>query len=149
MLIAFEEIYSILTGSLLGDGYAERHGLGTRFHFHYSHRNAEYLFSLHNLFSKNGYSNPKKPKLKKIIGKGGKFYFSLRFRTYSFASFNDIYESWYPVKGLKTLPTNLNKILTPMALAVWVMDDGSFTGYGVKIATDCFTKQEVFCYANT
>ena len=32
-----------------------------------------------------------------------------------------------------------------MALAVWVMDDGSFTGYGVKIATDCFTKQEVFC----
>ena len=140
-----KEIYSILTGSLLGDGYAERHGLGTRFHFHYSHRNAEYLFSLHNLFSKNGYSNPKKPKLKKIIGKGGKFYFSLRFRTYSFASFNDIYESWYPVKGLKTLPTNLNKILTPMALAVWVMDDGSFTGYGVKIATDCFTKQEVFC----
>lgn len=143
-----EEIYSMLTGSILGDGFAERHGLGTRFHLHYSHKNAEYLNFLHNNFAENGYCSPEKPKLSKIIGKKGAIYFSLRFRTYTFASFNSFYEDWYDNNKIKKLPNNLSQFLTPFAFAIWVIDDGSFTGFGVKIATDSFSREEVLSLAN-
>lgn len=138
-----KEIMSLLTGSMLGDGYAEMHGLGVRFHLHYSHKNVEYLFFLHKKLTENGYCNPKKPSLKKCLGKNGQVYFSMRFRTFSFGSFKPFYEDWYSEKGIKKLPLNLEQQLTPLALAVWIMDDGTFTGFGVKICTDCFTKTEV------
>lgn len=139
-----KEIYSVLTGSMLGDGYGEMHGRGARFHLHYSHKNVEYVMFLHKIFTDNGYCSLKKPNLRKIIGKKGKIYYSLRFHTFSFGSFKPFYLDWYfNEKGLKQLPTNLKEFLTPLALAVWVMDDGSFTGFGVKLATDSFTQEEV------
>lgn len=175
------QIYSLITGSLLADGYGERHGQGTRFHLHYSHRNVEYLMYLHKLFSDQGYCTDKKPVLYKTIGKNNKIYFALRFRTYTFTSFNPLYEEWYlnpnPIRNTsgvhstilgrtmfdtsvcgadlgqadfgkkKRLPSNLEQMLTPLAVAVWIIDHGTFTGWGVKIATDCFTKDEVFFLA--
>lgn len=143
-----EEIYSMLTGSILGDGYAERHGFGTRFHLHYSYKNVEYLNFLHKKFIENGYCSPKKIKLTKTIGKNGVIYFSLRFRTYTFASFNEFYENWYGNDKIKKIPKNLSQFLTPFALAIWIIDDGSFTGFGVNIATDSFSKEEVINLAN-
>lgn len=138
-----KEICSLLTGSMLGDGYAEKHGSGVRFHLHYSHNNMEYIMFLHKTFSDNGYCSPEKPKIKKIIGKKGKIYFSLRFRTFTFASFLPFYNDWYSTTRQKQVPVNLSNFLTPFALAAWIMDDGSFTGAGIKIATDCFKKEEV------
>jgi hypothetical protein len=32
--------------------------------------------------------------------------------------------------------------LTPLALAVWIMDDGTFVRSGIRIATYNFTKEE-------
>lgn len=138
-----EEIYSFLTGSILGDGYGEKHGLGVRFHFHYSHRNIEYLIALHKKLYSNGYCDVKKPSIKKIVGKQGKIYFSCRFRTFTFTSFLSLYDEWYSSMGRKKVPENIEKYLTPLALSVWIINDGSFTGFGIKIATDNFQKQEV------
>jgi ubiquinol-cytochrome c reductase cytochrome b subunit len=137
-----QEIYSLFTGSLLGDGYAERHGEGTRIHFHYSHKNMEYLKSLHQRLLLLGYCSAKKPKIQRMVGNNGQIYFTVRFRTYTFASLNSFYSEWYCLKR-KKLPSNLPSLLTPFALAVWIMDDGTFTGYGVKIVTDAFTEEEV------
>ena len=33
--------------------------------------------------------------------------------------------------------------LTPLALAIWVMDDGSKDGSGIRISTNCFKKEEI------
>jgi hypothetical protein len=33
-------------------------------------------------------------------------------------------------------------------LAIWIMDDGAWTGYGVRIATNCFKPEEVKLLAN-
>jgi ubiquinol-cytochrome c reductase cytochrome b subunit len=136
------EVYSFLTGSLLGDGYAERHGDGTRFHFHYSHKNMEYLVSLQQCLVSQGYCSDQKAKIRPMIGAKGQVYYSVRFRTYTFASFNPFYDEWYCYKR-KKLPSNLESLLTPLSLAIWVMDDGTFTGYGMKLATDGFTEEEV------
>ncbi len=42
----------------------------------------------------------------------------------------------------KVIPENIGELLTPLALAVWIMDDGTWKQPGVRIATNCFTKEE-------
>jgi hypothetical protein len=47
-------------------------------------------------------------------------------------------------KYVKILPSNLEDYLTPLALAIWFMDDGSRLKHGgLRIATNNFTKKEV------
>jgi hypothetical protein len=42
----------------------------------------------------------------------------------------------------------LGLYITPLALAVLIMDDGCWTGNGVRIATNCFKLEEVKLLAN-
>jgi ubiquinol-cytochrome c reductase cytochrome b subunit len=46
-------------------------------------------------------------------------------------------------KYVKVIPNNLEEILTPLSLAIWFSDDGSKLGKGAKIATNCFTFEEL------
>ena len=46
-------------------------------------------------------------------------------------------------KGKKVIPLNISEYLTPLALAVWVMDDGGRANNGVRIAANSFTLKEV------
>lgn len=46
-------------------------------------------------------------------------------------------------KKTKIVPKNIEEYLTPLALAIWFMDDGSKLGKGAKIATNCFTYNEI------
>ena len=46
-------------------------------------------------------------------------------------------------KFVKIVPSNIEEYLTPVALAIWFMDDGSKLQKGAKIATNCFTFKEV------
>lgn len=39
--------------------------------------------------------------------------------------------------------------LTPLALAIWIMDDGGRMGYGLKLATNCFTYNDCVFLSNT
>lgn len=41
------------------------------------------------------------------------------------------------------MPSNIGDYLTPLALAVWFMDDGKKHGYGYSFATNSFTLEEV------
>jgi ubiquinol-cytochrome c reductase cytochrome b subunit len=43
----------------------------------------------------------------------------------------------------KKIPNNIADFLTPVSLAYWIMDDGSFSGYGLKLHTNAFSL-EVF-----
>ena len=45
--------------------------------------------------------------------------------------------------GIKVVPLNISYYLTPLALAVWIMDDGCWTNNGVRISTNCFKLKEV------
>lgn len=68
--------------------------------------------------------------------------------SYTFSSFNWIHEIFYKKdnlnnKFIKIVPLNIEKYLTPLALAIWFMEDGSKLGKGVRIATNNFTLSEV------
>jgi ubiquinol-cytochrome c reductase cytochrome b subunit len=136
------DILSILIGSLLGDGYAERHGHGTRFCFQQEHLNYRYLLWFHNYLSELGYSTTTIPIITTRLGSGGKLRYISRFKTYTFASFNWIHTAFYK-NGIKVIPIEISDYLSPLALAVWIMDDGGKISSGLKIATNSFSKSEV------
>jgi hypothetical protein len=148
-----QDILSTIVGNLLGDGWFEkRTHISCRLHIHMSHRNQEYLHWLHAFYVQRGYASPRMPKLHKQIGKHGKVYFSLKFRTWSYTSFHWLYEKFYPY-GLhrletpgtrkKRVPADIQSLLTPQALAIWVMGDGSSTGPGLVLRTDSFCLQDI------
>ena len=144
------DIISIIIGSVLGDSHLEKRskGLGTRIIFEQSNKNVEYLMWFHNYLSIRGYCNSKRPKLFIRIKTDNKVYFHYRINSYTFSSFNWLHEMFYSLntktnKFVKIIPLNIESYLTPLALAIWFMDDGSKLGSGVRIATNNFTLEEV------
>lgn len=133
----------MLIGALLGDRHLEKRRDGIRIKFEQTNRNVEYLMWFHKIFALRGYCSKTIPKLFKQIKKNNSVYHGYKFSTYSFSSFSWLYDAFY-IDREKHLPISLlYKYLTPMALAVWFMDDGSVLGKGYKIATHCFVKDEL------
>jgi hypothetical protein len=142
------EIISMIIGSTLGDTHLEKrkNGIGTRVIFEQSNNNVEYLMWFHAYLSSRGYCSSTKPKLQIRIKQKGKVFYQYRVNSYTFSSFNWIYEMFYKLvdnKYIKFVPLNIEEYLTPLALAIWFMDDGSRLGKGARIATNCFTFEEV------
>lgn len=135
------DFISIIYGSLLGDGHGEKRYNNARFSFYQENVHDEYLLYLHRIVSNLGYCNPNIPKCHTRLGKKGKIRKTIRFHTWSLNQFNWIYHNWY-INGKKCLPVDLEIYLTPLALAIWIMDDGGKVSNGLKIATNCFTYKE-------
>lgn len=144
------DIMSIIYGSLLGDGHAEKRkgGSGTRILFQQENINSAYLYYLHSLLANLGYCNTNLPTIKTRLGKNGKIRQYLRFGTWTYDSFNSIFTEWYVPKEsgkghIKIIPKSLELYLTPLALAIWIMDDGCKLNKGLKFSTNCFKYDEV------
>jgi len=138
------DIISTIFGLLLGDGYAiNRTGEGVRISIKQSIIHKEYLFSLYEFFFLRGYcSNLIPRKYNRTIKGIDKIYYGYEFNTFTFRSFVWIYNSFYK-KGKKILPLNMEEFITPLTLAIWISDDGGWTGYGVRISCYSFTLSEV------
>lgn len=138
-----KEIISIIYGTLLGDSHAElrENGNGTRIGFYQEANHSEYLLWLHNKIALQGYCNPNTPVIQTRLAKGGKIRNILRFHTFTYTSFNTIHTDWY-INGVKHIPNNIAEFLTPLALAIWIMDDGARVGSGLKLCTNSFTFED-------
>lgn len=134
------DILSIIMGSLLGDAHAEKRlmGKGTRITFYQEASHVKYLLSLHEKISILGYCNNNIPIIQTRLGTHGKVRKIIRFSTWTYTSFNWIYDSFYP-QGFKVVPSFINLYLTPLALAIWIMDDGARVSKGIKLCTNSFT----------
>lgn len=141
-----KEILSVIFGSLLGDCYGNRKSReGIRFAFKQSSKNKEYLFWLYHFFLERGYCSNNEPRKFDItlkIGEESKLYHRYEFNTFTFRSFNWIYKLFYK-KSVKYINPKISNYLDAQALAIWIMDDGCWTQYGVRISTNCFTLKEV------
>jgi ubiquinol-cytochrome c reductase cytochrome b subunit len=132
----------LLFGCLLGDCYGQKRSNSTRFAFKQCSANVEYLMWFHEFLASRGYCSPNKPVLKKTIVKENKVYFYYRCQTYSYSSFNWIYDSFY-LNGVKRVPENIQDYLTPFALAIWIMNDGRVDQSGLRLSTNCFQEKDV------
>lgn len=141
-LILSEELGQILVGLLLGDLYGQKQGVNARFIFKQGLIHKDYLMHLFELFKNYCFNAPITSDLlaSKITAK---VYSSIRFHTYSLPCFNELYESFY-VGGKKVIPHNIGELLTPLGLAFWISDDGSYdkTNRAVILNTQSFTFQE-------
>jgi ubiquinol-cytochrome c reductase cytochrome b subunit len=138
-----KDILSIIFGSLLGDAYAEKRllGVGTRINFYQESTHREYILYLHKILSNSGYCNSKLPITTNRLGIGGKIRKIVRFSTWTYTSFNWIRDVWYK-DNIKCVPNCIGEYLTPLALAIWIMDDGSKVGTSLKFSTNSFTYDE-------
>lgn len=122
-----EEILSIIFGSLLGNAHAELRGNKTRIRFNKSSNNMEYINWLHNKLYTQGYCS-EKDLTNKLANK------MIKFNTFSYGSFNFLHNIFYDREvyplGRKRLKReyveDLISLFTPLAFAVWFMDDGSY-----------------------
>jgi hypothetical protein len=136
-------ILSILICSMLGDGSMERDGNGSRFAFYQEKIHGEYLLWLHRTIFTLGYCKHEIPQIKTRTNDQGDIRYIYRFRTYTYSSFNWIYDSFYPNKK-KIIPPLIEEYLSPIGLAIWIMDDGcKYKDKGLKFATNGFSLNEV------
>lgn len=137
------EILSIIFGSLLGDGHMEKEKEGSRMKFYQGGANSNYLLWLHSKVSYLGYCKKNPPMLQSRILKDGTISYYIRFESFTHTSFNWIQEEFYP-KGRKIIPSCIETYLTPLAMAIWVQDDGcKLKKKGFKFCTNGYTLSEV------
>lgn len=150
------DVLSVLIGNLLGDAYAEMRSGSTRITLHLGSPNVQYIQWLSNFYSERGYSQGNALIFRRQLGKGGKIYFSTKINTFSFTSLNwlrfDFYRRLpfnYRVSNKKqnlfekVFPSELSSLLTPLALSIWAMDDGSAVNQGFRISTQSFSKESI------
>ena len=139
------DILEVIIGSILGKATANNiTGEGVRICYRQSIRHKEYLFFLYKFFYNRGYTSNLQPRqyTRTIRSKEGTEYCGYEFNTFTFRSFNWIHRMFYK-NGRKVIPGNIYEYLTPLALAIWIMDDGGFANYGIRLSTNSFKLKEV------
>ena len=133
----------ILFGCLLGDGKLEMppRGVNARFGFIQTEDRKDYFISVANSLS--NICSGKYRKYSYLDKRTGNTYKSLSFWSRALPILNELYYNFYFGK-VKVVPLDLS-LLTPLALAHWVMQDGSRgTSKGLYLCTDSFSYEEVF-----
>ncbi len=137
--------FDVVVGSLLGDGRLEcrskgiRHEKTARFRVHHGEKQRKYVDWKYNIL-KDMVSAP--PRMITRYDKRRSVYeTSYYFHTRSTYELGILHELFYET-GTKGIPKNLKHIITPHMLAVWYMDDGSFTGSGCTLNTHSFSVDE-------
>ena len=140
----------IIVGTLLGDSSLERgkptHNTRIRFDQGYPNHKS-YLEFLYVIFA-NLCGTPPRVHTRKPDKRTGKISQTIAFKSLRHISLNYYYDlfSIYDSNGKrrKIVPNNIAELLTPCALAYWIMDDGGINAYNATILnTDSFTLEEV------
>jgi hypothetical protein len=133
--------YSVIIGSLLGDGGIEKSGM--QFRFSEEHTSAQMLYLEWKAIILEA-------EMKSINRNFGLTY---RARTPSTQEWIDLRKEWYP-NGIKIIPKSILYNLDELALTVWFLDDGDKPNAGVmkngepkqlnayRISTAGFTYQD-------
>ena len=124
------QLYSIVVGILLSDGWLEKENLNanTRFRFKQVLARSDYIIYSFLLLAHYCSSIPKI-----VIGKrAGTITYGLQFSTRRYQCFNELYSLFYQNK-IKVIPTNIYDLLTPIALANWIKGDGAKRNKGLVL----------------
>lgn len=125
----------ILVGTLLGDSCLIPNIWGKNYRLQVSHSRTqkELVDWKYKIFKNFTLSSPK---YDKIIN-------AWKFRTISHPEFTDLYKGFYRNKK-KIVPKDIVKVITPVGLAVWFMDDGSIgpRKQGYILNSQCFSLEE-------
>lgn len=154
-LLTLEE-EAILLGCLLGDGHIEKRGNSYRFKIRHCVKHKEYIEYKFKKLKRFCFQQPKEIS----NGKKEKNYLAVYFNSKSGRFLEKYHKLFYKEKKLSTQRLKYEKSISlelinflpknPLLLAIWFLDDGHCRTdcQGGRIATDCFTKQEVIHLKN-
>lgn len=129
-----EDVISVIVGSLLGDGYANRRFVeGTRLCYRQSIVHKDYLFWLYEFFYTRGYTAKNS-----IVSQNSKHSFNL----YTFRSFNFIHKLFWK-KNKLYINSILNKYISPLALTIWIMRYGKFVNGNLHLYSYVHTSKDI------
>lgn len=123
--------YEIIIGSLLGDATLAKTSSG-------------YCFRVHHGLAQRELVDWKYAELCEMVRtpprcSGSGYYF----RTVTHPAFLALAQHFYS-NGRKMVPASIvARYLTPLAMAVWIMDDGAADGGQVRLNTQCFSESDV------
>jgi len=135
---------SILVGTLLGDGHLETQSNGRTYRLKIEHsaRQLTYVDWLYEQF-KDWVLTPPKLRRKRL---GELELENYCFQTLSSGQFRFYGKQFYDEFKHKRVPRQIKRWLTPLALAVWFMDDGSAKSKwhrAIILNTHCFSKKDL------
>lgn len=119
---------------------------GYRFSFYQKGEHIEYLLWLHKQLFNHGYCKENLPQIQSRAPQfGGKeLVYYCRFRSFTYSSFYWIYEGFYPKESKKIIPGWIDQYISPIALAIWIMDDGTWIkDRGIRLSTNCFSLSDI------
>jgi len=137
----------LIIGSLLGDG-TMRLGKGARnvsFKIEQGLAQKEYVEWKYQILKQFVFT---KPQISYRYTKHGtKYAKSWWFRTIRHPLFTDIYKKFYKGNGYKNgrkiIPKDIKADFTPFVVAIWIMDDGSYSRKRIDISTYSFSLSEI------
>lgn len=138
---------SLIVGSLLGDA-TMRIGKGAihaNFKIEQGLEQKAYVFWKYNILKSLVFTEPKLSY--RYDGDGKKYQKSWWFRTIRHPLLTEIFKNFYEGNGYRTgrkiIPQDIGHTLDPLALATWIMDDGSYSKGKIDISTYSFLLPEV------
>jgi len=149
-----KEIIDPLIGNLLGDGslrftHKDLNGkpkLNTNALYAITLKNKDYIYHLwQNIYNSICTNTEPRPWPNPKTGKPISQY---AFNTKSLPYLTLLHSQWYKwseykKRFIKIVPLNIEELLTPIGLALWIMDDGFKSGNGIGLCTESFTLAEV------
>jgi len=133
---------SLIVGSMLGDGTLRvgTDSVNANFKIEHGLIQKEYVFWKYRIFKKWVTTGPE---ISYRYQENGKRYKkSWWFRTVRHPEITYFWELFYRKKR-KIIPNNIEPLLDPLAMAVWVMDDGNRAGRQISLSTYRFTCPEI------
>jgi len=138
--------YSVIIGLMLSDGwiiFALKNSKNIRLGFKQSVDHANYFFFVFNILSHYCNSYPHN-----ITGiRAGNPYYGLQFFIRSMPCITELYSLFY-LNGIKIVPHNIYELLTPIALAYWIMGDGAKSLSGLILCTDSYLITDIVWLIN-
>ena len=128
---------SVITGLILSDGwlvFASKSSKSARLGFKQTLSNSAYFLFVFSLLSPYYSSIPSFISSKRKETNT----YALEIFTRSLPCFTELYSIYYP-NGIKRIPADIFNLLTPIALAHWIMGDGNKNRHGLTINTDSFS----------
>lgn len=129
---------AVLIGTVLGDGALAMHGHHARLFVKHKAAHRALVEFKWKTFSR--FTSMRLHEFDQQLGR--KRYPCVQFVTRTHPVFTTWRRRFY-VDRRKIVPTNVVDLLSPLAAAVWFMDDGSADHTGVTLQTHCFTMDEV------
>jgi LAGLIDADG DNA endonuclease family len=127
----------VLTGTLLGDGCLAKHGRHHRLHVKHKLAHRELALMKYEVFREFISMAPHQFEQRL----GSKAYPCVQFATRTHFVFSEWHRRFY-LERRKIVPVDIARDLSPLALAVWLMDDGAADYAGVTIQTHSFEEDE-------